>query len=73
MLNFLKKQILKRNLARNYFYATKFHMKRIDFNTEKTTFGVIRILHFKGKEGKKFICFEKFRFSNVTRLQFTAV
>ena len=73
LLNFGKKQIFKRNSTRNYFCATKFHTKRPDFNTDKTTFGDIGILHCKGKEGEKSLSFEIFRFSKVTRLQFTAV
>ena len=36
---FRKKQIFKCNSARNYFSATKFHMKRVEFNTKKTIFG----------------------------------
>ena len=68
-----KKQIFNRNSARNYFSATKFQLKNLDFNTKKTTFGDFGIFHFKGEEGGKSLNFEKFRFLNVTGLQFTAV
>ena len=55
-----KKQIFERNSARNYFSATKIHMKRLDFNAKKTTFGDFGIFHFKGEKGKKSQSFEEF-------------
>ena len=48
-------------------------MKRQDFNAKKTTFGDFRNFHFKAEEGEKSLSLKKFRFSTVTRLQFTAV
>ena len=47
-----KKQIFERNSASNYFSATKFHMKRLNLNTQKLLLVIMEFSIFRRRKGK---------------------